>query len=277
MDRGFDKAKKGADDFKQESGSTLRETAASISSLEDGLGAVQEVAANAFAGFGPVGAGAGLVAALGFGLLLENLNKQNEATELLKQRFADAYQTAAEEGRAYLDVQQILAEANDLSFNPERVEEYNQAVKDAKTLGLEANDVVLARSGDEEALQKVLDRTNDLRKEVDADFIRSRSTEAAELLQVQGRYDTLGKVYGDNATKAQTAQERKNKLHEREREEAAKTKKALQDMVAGPLEQKVNIVVNTSQLDAAKRSAELWAKNGLNVAVTGTLTGRTWE
>src|SRR5690349_7362941 len=70
LDDGFDKAKRGADDFKDEANSSLRETAASISSVEDGLGAVQEIAANAFVGFGPVGAGAGLVAALGFGLLL---------------------------------------------------------------------------------------------------------------------------------------------------------------------------------------------------------------
>lgn len=230
LDKGFDKAKAGADDFKQEAGSTMRETAASISSVEDGLGAVQEIAANAFVGFGPVGAGAGLVTALGFGLLLENLNKQNEAIAAQKQYYADAYQAAAEEGRKYLDVQTILREANDIQFSPDRVDEYNRALQQSETLGLNINDVLLARAGDEEALQVVMEATkqkqDELKKSAEDSVVGLRQTnskQVTDLQSIQSEYEKIGEVNEENVEKAKNSQSIKDQLSQQERDQIART------------------------------------------------------
>lgn len=82
---GTDKAGEGFDDMKSEAASTAKETAASFGSIEDAAGALQEVAANAFAAFGPAGLAAGLLAAAGIGLamsaLTDNAEKINENKE----------------------------------------------------------------------------------------------------------------------------------------------------------------------------------------------------
>lgn len=90
LDDGFDKAKKGADDFKDEAGSSGREAAASFTGeFDDIADAVQEIAANAFSGFGPAGAVAGLAAAAGIGLLTAHLQESQEAAEEAKDRIRD--------------------------------------------------------------------------------------------------------------------------------------------------------------------------------------------
>ncbi len=64
-----EEGKSGMDDFKQEANQTARESAASFDgSAESIVDVFQEVAANAFQGFGPAGAVAGLAIAAGIGL-----------------------------------------------------------------------------------------------------------------------------------------------------------------------------------------------------------------
>jgi hypothetical protein len=274
LDDGWKKAKRGADDFKDEANSILRETAASITSVEDALGAVQEIAANAFVGFGPVGAGAGLVAALGFGLLLENLNKQAEAADEFKRRWASAYQEAAEEGRTFLSEQQILQEANDIAFNPDRVEEYKQALKDAAAIGVDINDILLARAGDEESLQLVIDETKRKYDEVFADFARARSAEATEIVQIEDRYRNLGNTQTENADKAREAQDRRDGYHQREREQIDETRNKLLGLEQlGPFYPTVIPTVDDTQI----RELEQRMARGLQVSVTALNGGRTWE
>jgi hypothetical protein len=274
LDDGFDKAKRGADDFKDEANSSLRETAASITSVEDALGAVQEIAANAFVGFGPIGAGAGLVTALGLGLVLENLRAQGEAADEMKRRWADAYAAAAEAGRDFLDQQQIEDEARDIRFNTDRVNEYNQAVKDAAALNLAVNDVILARAGDEESLQLVVDETNRKYKEVFSDFARARSAEAAELVQIEDRYRALADLQSQNAQKAREDQAVRDQLHEQEREQIARTHEALLGIQRlGPVTVPIVAKVDTSQVQELERRMA----RGLQVNVTALNGGRTWE
>jgi len=274
LDDGFEKAKRGADDFKDEANSSLRETAASITSVEDALGAVQEIAANAFVGFGPVGAGAGLVGALGFGLLLENLRAQGEAADEMKRRWSDAYAAAAEAGRDFLDQQQIEDEARDIRFNPDRVKEYNQAVKDAAALNLDVNDVLLARAGDEESLQLVVDETNRKYKQVFSDFARARSAEAAELVQIEDRYRALADLQAQNAQKAREDQAVRDQLHERERDQISRTHEALLGIQRlGPVTVPIVPKIDWREVqDLERRMAR-----GLQVNVTALNGGRTWE
>lgn len=164
-DDAFDGASRGADDFKQEASQSMRETAASISSVEDGLDAVQEIAANAFSGFGPVGAGVGLVSAIGLGLVTEELRKQQDAADELKARLTAAYIEAAEESRNYLDAAQITSESAAIYEDAERLA---KATADATELGLERQVVVQAMAGDEEALNAVIQAGVDLQAEAAA-------------------------------------------------------------------------------------------------------------
>lgn len=95
---GFDRASEGADEFKDEANSTAREAAASFDGTADSIvDMFQEVSANAFAGFGPAGAAAGLAAAAGIGILITKLQTSAEDAETTKQRvieLADAIREA---------------------------------------------------------------------------------------------------------------------------------------------------------------------------------------
>lgn len=154
MGDGFDKAKRGAEDFKQEAQSTAKESAASFDGSAESIGdAFQEVAANAFAGFGPAGAAAGLAAAVGIGLVTAEVQKQKEMAEELKEALTDAYKTAAEEGRTFLDETQIQALVLESIFDNDK---RRKAQEESKILGVSVIDLLRAQAGDQEALNRVI-------------------------------------------------------------------------------------------------------------------------
>lgn len=89
----------GFDDFKDEANSSGREAAASFSGgFEDVTDTIQEIAANAFAGFGPVGAAAGLAAAAGIGILTKGLQDAADRANETKDRVLDLAGAIAEAG-----------------------------------------------------------------------------------------------------------------------------------------------------------------------------------
>lgn len=97
--RGFDKASDGADEFKDEANSTAREAAASFDGSADSImDAFQEVAANAFAGFGPAGALAGLAIAAGLGLAMKAINDLAEENDEAAQSVVDLANQYVEAG-----------------------------------------------------------------------------------------------------------------------------------------------------------------------------------
>lgn len=80
----------GLSEFRDEANSTAREAAASFDgSAESTADAFQEVAANAFAGFGPAGAAAGIAAAVGLGVALAKLNEISEEINAAKEAGAE--------------------------------------------------------------------------------------------------------------------------------------------------------------------------------------------
>lgn len=81
VDDGARKAGEGIDNFKDEGKQSIRETAASFSDVTDALDLVQEVAANAFVGFGPAGMAAGALAAIGIGALKASLDDAKEKAD----------------------------------------------------------------------------------------------------------------------------------------------------------------------------------------------------
>jgi hypothetical protein len=156
----------GLDDVKSEAGQSGREAAASFSGEWTDVGDfVQETVANGFSGFGPIGAAAGIAAAAGIGVITQTILGQQEAADELKARLSSAYQTAAEEGRTYLDTAQIIAEASDLMFNKDRAEEWKQVQEDAKTLGMDVYDVIAANAGESSKQRDVQERINALVEE----------------------------------------------------------------------------------------------------------------
>lgn len=96
--RGMDRAGEGVEEFKSEAASTAREAAASFDgSAESIADAFQETAANAFAGFGPAGAAAGIAMAAGVGVIVEHFTKIKEAADEARE---SAFQMAYDVGGA---------------------------------------------------------------------------------------------------------------------------------------------------------------------------------
>lgn len=92
------RARKGLDEFKDEADSTAKEAAASFSDVESGLDAIQEVAANAFAGFGPAGKAAGVLAAVGIGVLFSGLQAASDKANEAKDRVIGMAEAISEAG-----------------------------------------------------------------------------------------------------------------------------------------------------------------------------------
>jgi hypothetical protein len=208
--RGFKRAEDGAEEFKDEAQDTMRETAASISSVEDGLDAVQEIAANAFAGFGPAGAAAGLVAATGIGLVTAEIQSQIDKAAEFRDALTSAYKDAVTEGRAYLDEAQIIAAVHDIMFDEDKKSQYEQAIRDAETLGVTINDVLRAQAGDEEKINLLREAGRQLAE----DSLDPKRTgveltlaEAAELGHAVQRAEELKKLRDENVQRAERALE----------------------------------------------------------------------
>lgn len=109
---GASDASEGMADFQANTEANLKETAASFGSVEDALGGLQGLAAEALEGFGPAGVAAGAAMALGIGVVSTKLqdiaDKTNEAAEAAAE-FALAWRDAADEGERA----QLLADGYD--------------------------------------------------------------------------------------------------------------------------------------------------------------------
>lgn len=87
---GTDRAEDGMDEFKDESRSIAQETATSFDGTADSIADVfKDLAATAFAGFGPAGLVAGVAVAAGIGIAQASLEKVAEKTNEAKERGAE--------------------------------------------------------------------------------------------------------------------------------------------------------------------------------------------
>ncbi|PPF21032.1 hypothetical protein [Rathayibacter sp. AY1A7] len=90
MKAGADRASDGVREIGDEAASTAKEAAASFDGSAASIGdAFQEVAANAFAGFGPAGLIAGVAAAAGIGVVITKLQEGGEDAEAFKAKVGD--------------------------------------------------------------------------------------------------------------------------------------------------------------------------------------------
>lgn len=99
MKHGTKEAGEGFDDLKDEANQSAKEAAASFSGeFEDVSDYIQEVLAQALAGFGPVGAAAGLAAAAGIGMLVSYLQNAEEEAHAATDRVIDLSNAIKEAG-----------------------------------------------------------------------------------------------------------------------------------------------------------------------------------
>lgn len=106
LKRGFKEAEGGVQDLKEESISTAKESAASFDgSAESIVDAFQEVAANAFVGFGAAGIAAGLAAAAGIGFASTAILDAEENAKVARDRVRELGLAIIDsgEGSAVLD------------------------------------------------------------------------------------------------------------------------------------------------------------------------------
>lgn len=168
----YDEAGEGLDDMKSEAAGTAKETAASFDgSFDSILGMAQETAANAFGGFGPAGAAAGLAAAAGIGIAVTAMQDTAEKATEAKQKSVDMIDAIKEAGGdlASMDLsEKIIAwgrevmEDNWITFwADEASTKFQETAKDAKDFGVAARDAIRAASGSQEDSQKFLDETAD--------------------------------------------------------------------------------------------------------------------
>jgi hypothetical protein len=158
---GMRRAEDGVGEFRDEANSTAREAAASFDGSAESIGdAFQEVAANAFAGFGPAGAVAGIAAAAGIGLAKAGFDAVNESIEASKERtqeWADAFIEA--NGRV---LEQTQIQTNVQSILSDETGKLARAQQIAKLTGQDLNDVVAGMADPFGAMGKVLsDEVND--------------------------------------------------------------------------------------------------------------------
>lgn len=118
---GTDKAGDGLGELKDEAKGTAKEAAASFGSIEDAAGALQEVAANAFSGFGPAGMAAGIVAAAGIGLAVSALTDHADKINENKEKMLGLAQTIRDNGG-------VLRQSDYISA----MEDYGYAIQDSK-------------------------------------------------------------------------------------------------------------------------------------------------
>lgn len=200
MRDGFDGAKDGAEDFKQEANQTAKESAASFDgSAESIIDSFQEIAANAFAGFGPAGAVAGLAMAAGIGLAVKGFQDNQEAAEELKQKVADLTEQYIQAGRIgsvsledYIDAIKTLATETDdakLSLTD---------IKDASGDNLQMmQDLAEAVGGLEGEYQALIDANNE-----QIDKLRVEQQEAKSII---GYDQERAQLLGDRIDKIREA------------------------------------------------------------------------
>lgn len=121
--KGFDKAEDAGEDFKQESGQIARESATSFTGeFEDVTDVLRDLAANAFQGWGPAGAAAGIAVAAGIGIGVQLLQQAADEAEEAKQNVLELASEIADVGGNLSEVDMAA-----------RIREWGQAYADVKS------------------------------------------------------------------------------------------------------------------------------------------------
>jgi hypothetical protein len=162
--RGTDDAKEGLGEFRDEANSTAKESAASFDGSAESIGdAFQEIAANAFAGFGPAGAVAGLAAAAGLGLVFAQVEKNDERTQALREQVAALAEEYIATGRiGGVSMGSVADAIKDMALATEDGETTLSDLREtADDAGVPFEKLAKAMAGDSEALGELLAATEE--------------------------------------------------------------------------------------------------------------------
>lgn len=156
-------AEDGLKDFKQEANSTAKESAASFDgSAESIVDSFQEVAANAFEGFGPAGAIAGLAVAAGIGIATAEFQKTQEEAQKAKDRVNEFGLAIIDNGEEVASLEQyqdalkdIVTNAEDATVKIDDLEAFTKKYGD-RVPGVE--DMAMAYAGNKDAVESVTEQ-----------------------------------------------------------------------------------------------------------------------
>lgn len=180
MDDDLDNAKRGLDDFKDEAAGSGREAAASFSGgFDDITGFIQETAANAFGGFGPLGAAAGIAAAAGIGIITKVFSDSKEQAEEAKQAVGEWVQ-AFTDGAGRIQEAAIATKLQSMFGD---ADQRKAIITDAREAGVSAELFARALAGDGKAAKEVESRVRAASKAIDENQHRTAESEAATLRQ----------------------------------------------------------------------------------------------
>jgi hypothetical protein len=230
--RGADDAGDGIKDLKQEANSTAKEAAASFDgSAESIIDAFQEVSAQAFAGFGPAGAIAGLAAAAGIGIAMsafeafqEEQKKTAERIAALGEQFIDSGHTGADA------IQNIVDKLKELATTTEDgALKLSDIEKQSKKIDERFSDLAQAYAGGAQDLEKFIEKLKEERKAYD------ESNDATDRYTNKIKGAKLA-VYDETIGKLQQVQDETLAAQEIERQAAESGMDALQakaDAISG--------------------------------------------
>ena len=161
MSKGFKKAESGMDDFKQEANSTAKESAASFDgSAESIVDSFQEIAANAFEGFGPAGAVAGLAVAAGIGIATAEFQKTQEEAQKAKERTTELGLAIIESGSDVAGMEAFNEQLKLIVTNaedaPKKLEDIEKFAKKYPALADDVGTMAAAYAGNGDALDDMI-------------------------------------------------------------------------------------------------------------------------
>lgn len=234
-----------SDDLREVGDEAKSNAAEMFSSFDGSFDSIADAAQGTLGGLvgslgGVGGAAVAAAGAAGLGLVFAELQKQEESAKRLKEYLGEAYRSAVEEGRKYIDQAAILQEIQDIQWNPERVGEYEEAQRDALTTGISLGTVLAARAGDQEALNEVIavtrEKWGEVKGEIDDTAITSRITsqsivsqlgrEAESLGDVASRYEGIREEVDKNVAKAEESAAIIAELSSQERQQIQRTRDA---------------------------------------------------
>jgi len=208
MKKGFKEASEGADALSENTKSNAKEVAASfdgsIESIADGF---QGLAAEAFEGFGPAGLAAGALVAAGIGLATAEIQRNEEAAKLAKERTIELGQAFIESGAGVAGLESfneqlklIISNADDA---PKKLEEIQKLAKDFPDLADDISTMAVAFAGNEDATKAMIKQLEEAAK--------------AE------------RAYADNVAEGDTYHESRAQTLEKEKAKLEQVQKATED------------------------------------------------
>lgn len=268
---GFSQASKASGEFKDEALSNFSEV---TSSFDGSMSSVADLAQGTLGGLAGSIPGIGIaagVAAAGIGLIGAELQKNEEISKEVKQNIIDDF---LELGDA-LDEEAVRSRVRDLLG----VEETRKQAKLlADLMGVTVGEAALALAGDFESAGFTVEEAW---KGIAA---APGNVDLALLSGLQTRLTATEEGFKAGADAARAQEDAVEKMEEANRTQIERTRNAAQtryEQIAAlygkPIQATVRFTADESSLLAAQRRAEAWARNGLDVAVTGTLSGRTWD